>query len=41
MTSDAVQDKLTEELKGFKFELIASNLSKEQEAQLMSAFGAD
>lgn len=41
MTSDAVLDKITEELKGFNFELIASNLSNEQEAQLMAAFGAE
>ena len=41
MTSDAVQDKVFEELKGFKFELIASNLTKEQEEQLMAAFSAE
>jgi len=38
MTSQAVTDKVLEELKGFQFELIASNLTKEQEAQLMAAF---
>jgi uncharacterized membrane protein len=38
MTSDAVQDKVTEQLKGMDFELIASNLTKEQEEQLMAAF---
>jgi uncharacterized membrane protein len=38
MTSDAVQDKVVEELKGYKFELIASNLTKEQEDKLKAAF---
>jgi uncharacterized membrane protein len=38
MTTQAVSDKVLEELKGFHFELIASNLTKEQEAQLMAAF---
>jgi uncharacterized membrane protein len=41
MTSDAVQDKVIDELKGYKFELIASNLTKEQEEQLMAAFGEE
>jgi len=41
MTSDAVQDKVIEELKGYEFELIASNLTKEQEEQLMAAFAAE
>ena len=41
LTSDAVQDKVIDELKGYEFELIASNLSKEQEVQLMAAFGED
>jgi len=40
LTSDAVLDKVTEELKGYDFELIASNLTKEQEEQLMTAFAA-
>jgi uncharacterized membrane protein len=38
MTSQAVTDKVLDELKGFQFELIASNLTKEQEAELMAAF---
>jgi uncharacterized membrane protein len=38
MTSQAVSDKVLDELKGFNFELIASNLTKEEEAQLMAAF---
>jgi uncharacterized membrane protein len=41
LTSDAVQDKVAEELKGEKFELIASNLTKEQEDELMAAFSAE
>jgi uncharacterized membrane protein len=41
MTSDAVQDKVIEELKGYEFELIASNLTKEQEEQLKAAFAAE
>jgi uncharacterized membrane protein len=41
LTSDAVQDKVFDELKGFKFELIASNLTKEQEAQLKAAFAEE
>lgn len=38
MTSDAVMDKVTEALKDDQFELIASNLTKEQEDQLKAAF---
>jgi len=41
MTSGAVQDKVLAELKGYDFELIASNLTKEQEEQLMAAFGEE
>jgi len=41
MTSDAVQDKVLEELKGYDFELIASNLTKEQEDQLRAAFAEE
>jgi uncharacterized membrane protein len=41
MTSDAVQDKVIDEFKGSEFELIASNLTKEQEEQLMAAFSAE
>lgn len=36
-----MQDKVLDELKGYKFELIASNLTKEQEAQLMAAFAEE
>jgi uncharacterized membrane protein len=38
MTSDAVEDKVVEAMKQTKFELIASNLSKEQEDKLRTAF---
>ena len=41
LTSDAVQDKVVAELKGIDFELIASNMSKEQEDQLKAAFAAE
>jgi len=41
LTSDAVQDKVLDELKGFDFELISSNLTKEQEEQLMAAFAEE
>jgi uncharacterized membrane protein len=38
MTADAVQDEVLAELKGSEFELIASNLTKEQEDALKAAF---
>ena len=43
LTDKSVTDKVVEELKGEKlnFELIASNLSVEQEEELMAAFAAD
>jgi len=41
MTTDAVQDKVIEELKGEQFELISSNLTKEQEEELKAAFSAE
>ena len=41
MTSDAVVDKVTEELKDLDFELIASNMTAEQEAELMAAFAGE
>jgi uncharacterized membrane protein len=34
-------DKVTAELKGYEFELIASNLTKEQEEQLKAAFAEE
>ena len=41
MSSDAVQDKVLEDLKGHDFELIASNMTKEQEEQLRAAFAEE
>jgi uncharacterized membrane protein len=41
MSSNAVMDKVVEAMKDFKFELIASNLSKEQEEKLREAFSED
>jgi uncharacterized membrane protein len=41
MTSDAVQDKVAEAIRGMKFELIASNLSKDQEDKLHAAFAEE
>jgi uncharacterized membrane protein len=40
MTSDAVVDKVADAFMGVEFELIASNLSKEEEKNLREAFGA-
>ena len=41
LTSGAVMDKLVEAVKGQKFEIISTNLSKEQEDQLKAAFGGE
>jgi len=41
LTSDAVVDKVAAEFKGMDMELIKSNLTAEQEAQLLEAFGAE
>src|SRR5512135_1404066 len=41
LTSGAIVDKLVPELKGTKFEIISTNLSKEKEGELRAAFGAD
>lgn len=38
MTSDAVMDRVSERMKNLKFEIIATNLSKEQEEQLRELF---
>ncbi len=38
MTSDAVLDRVSERMKDLKFEVIATNLSKEQEDQLRELF---
>jgi len=43
MTSDAVVDKVSDAVKqkGWKFEILSTNLSKEQEDQLREDFGAE
>ena len=41
MTTDAVEDKVVEAMKQTKFELIASNLSKEEEDKLRTAFAEE
>jgi uncharacterized membrane protein len=38
MTSDAVEDRVVEAMKQSKFEIIATNLSKEEEGKLRAAF---
>lgn len=40
LTSDAVRDKVRDEFKGTNMELIASNLTREQEQELMTDFSA-
>ena len=39
MTSEAVVDRVVDAMKDVKFEIIATNLSKEQEQELRDAFG--
>ena len=41
MTSEAVMDRVVEGMKNVKFEIIATNLSKEQEQKLREAFGQE
>jgi uncharacterized membrane protein len=41
MTKDEVLDKVSEEMKGFDFEIIATNLSKEQEDRLVASFSEE
>ena len=41
MTSDAVTDRVVEQMKDLKFEIIATNLSKEQKQKLLEAFGQE
>ena len=41
LSDKVVMDKVVAELKGLEFELIASNLTKEQEEQLMVAFAEE
>lgn len=38
MTSGAVRDKITDQIKGMEAEVIATNLSKEEEAELQAMF---
>lgn len=40
LSSHAVEDKVVSELKGLEFELIASNLTSDQEEELLAAFEA-
>jgi uncharacterized membrane protein len=40
MTSDAVIDKVADAMKGVEFEILTTNLSKDEEAQLREAFAA-
>ncbi|MGV8076383.1 MAG: DUF1269 domain-containing protein [Methanosarcina sp.] len=41
MTSDAVEDRVKDAMKDLKFELIASNLSKEEEEKLRATFAEE
>jgi uncharacterized membrane protein len=41
MTSEAVMDRVVEAMKNVKFEIIATNLSHEQERKLHEAFGQE
>ena len=41
LTSGAAQDKVADEFRGTEAELIRTNLSDEQEAQLREAFGLE
>jgi len=41
MTSDAVEDRVVEAMKQSKFEIIATNLSKEEEDKLRTAFAEE
>jgi uncharacterized membrane protein len=41
MTSDAVLDRVAEGMKGIQFQIIATNLSKDQEQKLREAFGQE
>jgi len=41
MTSDAVEDRVVEAMKQSKFEIIATNLSKEEKTKLHAAFAEE
>jgi uncharacterized membrane protein len=41
MTSDAVEDRIVEAMKKSKFEIIATNLSKEEEEKMRATFAEE
>jgi uncharacterized membrane protein len=41
MTSEAVMDRVVDAMKNVKFEIVATNLSKDQEQKLREAFGQE
>jgi uncharacterized membrane protein len=41
MTSEAVMDRVAEAMKGVKFAIVATNLSKTQEQKLRETFGQE
>ncbi len=41
MTSDMVEDRVADAMKQFKFEIIATNLSREEEDKLHAAFAEE
>ena len=41
MTSNAVEDRVVEALKGHEFEIVSTNLSQEQEDALRAAFAEE
>ncbi|AKB81210.1 putative membrane protein [Methanosarcina barkeri 3] len=41
MTSDAIEDRVADAMKQFKFEIIATNLSKEEEKKLHETFAEE
>ena len=41
MTSDAVEDRVVEAMNKSKFEIIATNLSKEEEEQIRATFAEE
>lgn len=41
LTSDAVEDRVADAMRGFRFEIIATNLSKEDEGRLRETFAEE
>ncbi len=41
LTSDAVEDRVADAMRGFRFEIIATNLSKEDESRLRETFAEE